>query len=433
MTSGARPTSRRVAAEAGPPSARSSGGSASSRSRIEVVPDDDLARTVLKLVWRKGELSRAEISRRTGRSRSTISTVVGRLLATGLVAEVGAGASRGGRRPILVGFQDEAGVILGVDVGATHVSVILTDLRGRTLAWREQPHLSRSDPKGAEELIATLGERCLAEWNGERSRLLGVGVAVPSPVDPASPDRVLERVLPAWREHGVLERLEDLFGVPVFVDNDANLGALAERWWGKAVGLDDFVYLKVATGVGAGLMIGGEVYRGATGVAGEIGHVAIDPSGPECVCGNRGCLATFVGTVQLVERAEELVARFPGSVLAGAELDIHAIEDAALGGDPLALQVVREAAVRLGIVVASVLNLLNPGSVILGGSLARAGSRLLDPLREAVASRTLVASAAASDIRTSELGKLSIALGAATHVLAATLANPTLVPAAKSA
>lgn len=401
---------------------------AGSLFRPAAVPDDQLARTVLGLVWSRRAVSRAEVARNTGRSRSTISEVVGRLLGTGLVAEVGAGKSRGGRRPILVGFQYDAAVILGVDVGATHISVILTDLRGRTLAWRERAHPVRSDPKGTEALITGLGEACLAEWNGERSRLMGIGVAVPSPVDPGSPDRVLERVLPAWRGHGVLDRLNSVFEVPVFVDNDANLGAVAERWWGEAVGIDDFVYLKVATGVGAGIMIGGEIYRGATGVAGEIGHVAIDPSGPECVCGNRGCLATFVGTRQLVDRAGALLARYSDSILAGTELDIRAIEDAAVSDDPLALQVVNEAAVRLGTVVAGVLNLLNPGSVIIGGSLARAGDRLVKPLRDAVATGTLVASAAATDIRTSELGERATALGAATHVLVAALANPRLFP-----
>ncbi len=399
--------------------------------RADVVSNDDLTRTVLNLVWERREVSRAEIARSTKRSRSTISEVVGRLLGTGLVAEAGAGESRGGRRPILVGFQDDAGVILGVDVGATHISLILTDLRGRTLAWRERAHPVRSDPKGAEALITALGEVCLAEWNGDRSRLMGIGVAVPSPVDPGSPGRVLDRVLPAWRGHSVLDRLNSVFGVPVFVDNDANLGAVAERWWGEAVGIDDFVYLKVATGVGAGIMIGGEIYRGATGVAGEIGHVAIDPGGPECLCGNRGCLATFVGTRQLVDRARALLERFPDSVLAGTEPDIRAIEDAALSDDPLALQVVTEAADRLGIVVAGVLNLLNPGSVILGGSLARAEDRLVKPLREAVATRTLVDSAAASDIRTSDLGARATALGAATHVLVAALANPRLFPGVK--
>ena len=168
-------------------------------------------------------------------------------------------------------------------------------------------------------------------------------------------------------------------------------------------------------------------------MAGEIGHIAIDPSGPECVCGNRGCLATFVGTRHLVERAAALLADHPDSTLAGTQPDIRMIEDAALAGDELARQVVNEAAVHLGIVVAGVLNLMNPGSVIIGGSLARAGDLLLAPLREAVASRTLVASAAASKIRTSEMGERATALGAATHVLVAALANPRLFPGVTSA
>jgi len=402
-------------------------------ARAVLASDQDLTTTVLDLVWKRREVSRAEIARNTGRSRSTISDVVSRLLDTGLVREVGSGESRGGRRPILIGFRDDAGVILGVDLGATHVSVILTDLRGSVLAWHDRPYPVRTDPGGAGKLVVELCRDCMTEWNGDSRLLMGIGVAVPSPVDPESPDRVLERIHPAWRGRAILDRLDAAFGAPVFVDNDANLGAVAERWWGKALGVDDFLYLKVATGVGAGLMIGGEIYRGSTGVAGEIGHIVVDPRGPECVCGSHGCLATLVGTQALVERTSNLLQTSPPSALAGKELNIKVIEDAALADDPVALRVVHEAAHHLGIALAGVLNLLNPGSVVVGGSLARAGDRLLVPLREAVFRRTLVASAAAADIGISELGPQATALGAATHVLVAALANPSLFPGVKSA
>ena len=402
------------------------------RSQPVALPDGGLADEVLDFVWRRRAVSRADIARHTGRSRSTISEVVARLLPTGLIEEVGSGESRGGRRPILIGFRDGAGSILGMDIGAAHVSVALTDLRGRILAWRRRDHPVQSDPKGTAALAVRLGEACLAAPGAGPTGPMGIGVAVPSPVDPGSPYRILERILPAWHDFDLLGALRSHFEVPVFVDNDANLGALAEHHWGKAVGIDDFAYLKVATGVGAGLMIGGEIYRGATGVAGEIGHVAIDPRGPRCVCGNRGCLATFVGTRALVDRTRALLPRFPGSVLARTVPDIRSLEDAALADDPLALKVVGEAAGNLGIVIAGVLNLMNPGSVILGGSLARLGDRLIAPLSEAVAGRTLVASAAASEIRTSELGPRATALGAATHVLVAALADPTLFPGVKS-
>jgi len=385
-------------------------------ARAVLASDQDLTTTVLDLVWKRREVSRAEIARNTGRSRSTISDVVSRLLDTGLVREVGSGESRGGRRPILIGFRDDAGVILGVDLGATHVSVILTDLRGSVLAWHDRPYPVRTDPGGAGKLVVELCRDCMTEWNGDSRLLMGIGVAVPSPVDPESPDRVLERIHPAWRGRAILDRLDAAFRAPVFVDNDANPGAVAAPWRGTAPGADDCLSLKAATGV-----------------AGEIGHIVVDPRGPECVCGSHGCLATLVGTQALVERTSNLLQTSPPSALAGKELNIKVIEDAALADDPVALRVVHEAAHHLGIALAGVLNLLNPGSVVVGGSLARAGDRLLVPLREAVFRRTLVASAAAADIGISELGPQATALGAATHVLVAALANPSLFPGVKSA
>jgi predicted NBD/HSP70 family sugar kinase len=192
--------------------------------------------------------------------------------------------------------------------------------------------------------------------------------------------------------------------------------------------VEDFAYIKVATGVGSGHVVGGRIYRGATGVAGEIGHIAVEPGGRPCICGLRGCLATVVGAPALVQRARQLLDDFPGSSLRSAALDIDAIENAALTGDPLALQVAREAAEHLGIAVAEMLNLLNPSLVVLGGGLARLGELLVEPLRETVKRRTLVTSLAATEIRTSDLGPRTVAIGAATRVLEAALADPSLFP-----
>ena len=358
-----------------------------------VATGDALTSTVLGLVWRRREVSRAQIARSTGRSRSTISDVVGRLLGTGLVAEVGAGESRGGRRPILVGFQDDAGVILGVDMGATHISALLTDLRGRTLAWRERPHPVRDDPKGAEALVTALGEACLADWSGDRSRLVGIGVAVPSPVDPGSPDRVLERILPAWRGHGVLDRLNAEFGVPVFVDNDANLGAVAERWWGEAVGIDDFVYLKVATGVGAGIMIGGEIYRGASDAAGEVGHMSVHFEGRRCACGSRGCVEAYASGPAIAARAIEGLGGASDSVLSDlvaedpALVTAEAVCRAAAAGDGHAARILTETARILAVAVANLVHVFNPDAIVIGGGVAAAGDPLFEPLRAEVRRR----------------------------------------------
>ncbi len=387
-----------------------------------------LADDVLRMIWTERTISRAEIARRANLSRSTVSELVAFLLSTGLVSEAGVGASRGGRRPINLEFQDEACVIVGLDIGATHLTAVLTDLRGRVLAaeYREWP--VRTDPDGTRALAIELIVACLAKRADVSRSLLGIGIAVPSPVDPRHPERLSPLVMPDWGGRNGFDVIQSRFGVPLFIDNDANLGALAEQWWGAGRGVPDFAYIKVATGVGSGHVIEGRVRRGATGVAGEIGHVAIDPRGDQCACGNRGCLVTFVGANALVERARTLLPDFPASSLASVPLTIEVIEAAAIADDPLAVQVVSEAAEYLGIAIAGMLNLMNPGAVIIGGGLSRVGHRLLAPLREVVLRRTFVSAVAASEIKHSDLGPLGVAVGAATLALEAALADPSLFP-----
>lgn len=387
--------------------------------------EEPLANSVRRLVWKVKRTTRADIARQTGLSRSTVSEIVESLLKTGLVAEAGAGRSRGGRRPIVLEFQDEAGCILGVDLGATHVSVVLTDLRGHVLSWKEQRHPVRTDPEGTRALVIKLCDACLKEWNHGTRRLIRIGVAVPSPVDPLNPRMLSEVVIPAWQGESGLEQLQQEYGVPVHVDNDANLGALAEQWWGAGRGVDDFIYIKIAHGVGAGYILNGEVYRGAGGVAGELGHLPIDPNGSPCVCGLRGCLATFVGSPALVQRTRELLAHYPDTILGSSEPSFANIEAAALNGDKLALRLVDEVAGYLGIAISGWFNLMNPNLAILGGGLAGLGELLLTPLRLKVRNSTLV-SKAAVDIKTGELGPRAVAIGAATLALKEMFADPVL-------
>lgn len=387
-----------------------------------------LADAVLRLIWRERRISRAAIAQKAHLSRSTVSEVVSEILPTGLVAEVGLGKSRGGRRPVLLEFQDDACVILGVEMGAAHVGAALTDLRGNVLAWEEREHPVRTDPEGTRALIGELADACLANGIRDGRPLVGIGVALPSPFDPAHPDELSTIVLPAWKGRLGLEGLGERYGVPVMVDNDANLGALAEHWWGAGREVDDFAYIKVATGIGSGHIIGGEIYRGATGVAGEIGHTSIDPNGKPCICGLRGCLVTLIGTPALLERVEELLEEHPDSALAGGDIDIDDLEKAALAGDDVAVQVAQEAAEHLGTVVAGLLNLMNPSMVVVGGDLAGLGELLLVPVRETARSRTLVSSVRAAEIRASELGPKSVAIGASTLILKAALEDSCLFP-----
>lgn len=414
---------------------RSAGGNGrGAAARRGPTPEDavrarPLTDAVLRLIWQEQTISRAEIARRANLSRSTVSEVVGALLPTGLVSEGGPGESLGGRRPIMLHFEDEACCILGAEMGATHLAVALTDLRGRVLHWEHRHHAVRTDPEGTRRLLGDLCETSLAARRGAAKRLVGIGVAVPSPVDPRHPFALSEVVMPEWQGRSGLEALGERFGVPVMMDNDANLGALAEYLWGAGQGVRDFAYVKVGTGIGSGHVIGGELYRGATGFAGEIGHLSIDPQGEPCICGLRGCLATHAGSPALVKQARRLLPEYPGSLLEGAEISITAIEAAALAGDPLALRVTREAAEFLGIAVAGLLNLMNPSVVIVGGGITGLGDCFLEPLRETVRSRTRVSSTAGASILMSGLGPQTVAVGAASLVLKEALANPRLFPA----
>ena len=189
-----------------------------------------LSETVLRMLWQERRISRADIARKTGLSRSTVTELIDDLLPTGLISETGVGPSRGGRPPIVLEFRDDAGLLLGVDMGASHVAVALMDLRGEVLAWRHAFHPVRSDPEGTRALIDRLCAECLAERAGARGLLVGIGVAVPCPVDPAHPDRLSELVLPDWKSKGGFKKLATRYRVPVFMDNDANLGAL-ERYY----------------------------------------------------------------------------------------------------------------------------------------------------------------------------------------------------------
>ena len=273
-----------------------------------------------------------------------------------------------------------------------------------------------------------MGVRSVLEADNVRlSQVLGIGVAVPSPVDKAHPGELLPLILPRWVGHNIATHLEKDFGRPVFVDNDANLGALAELWWGVGSSAADLAFIKVATGIGAGLIINGRIFRGSSGIAGEVGHTSIDTHGPRCVCGLKGCLTTFIGTPALLRRANAELRASGSDRRAPASID--ELVSAALDGDPVAVEVICYAGDKLGIGIANMLNLLNPQMVVIGGGIARAGDILLGAIRETILGLSLPASISNTEIKATSLNEWGIALGAATLVLEAALEDPSLFPA----
>lgn len=380
------------------------------------------SRLLLNLLWTEREISRADLSRRTGLSRSTISAIVNDLLETGLVRESHSGVSTGGRRPIMLEFQDEASFIVGLELGATHISCVLTDLRCKVRACWSASVPGREQPVVALEKMVTAVRSVLDAGSVDLSQVLGIGVAVPSPVDSNRPGELLPLLVPKWQGYNIETHLEAAFSRPVFVDNDANLGALAELWWTAGPAVRNLAYIKVATGIGAGLIIGGRVFRGSSGIAGEIGHTAIDASGARCECGLNGCLTTFIGTNFLLQSAADYARSSGSSRPVPKSLD--ELVDAALAGEPIAAELIRYTGQRLGIGVANMLNLLNPDTVVLGGGITRAGDLLVDAVRKTVGQMSLAESISHADIRVTALDEWGIAVGAATLVLESALQSP---------
>ena len=376
-----------------------------------------LADSILHLIWQEHQISRAEIARRLGLSRSTVTEIIKELLGSGFVKEVGIGESSGGRRPIVLQFQNDARVILGIGIGATHVSATLMDLAGIILVTEKRRHPVRNDPQGTLSLIIEIAKDCLSQVKRGKARLLSIGVALPSPVDPNHPEFLSEVVIPAWRGRSELDSLHKYFGVPIYVDNDANLGALAEHRWGAGQGVSDLTYVKLAYGIGAGFILNGEIYRGAAGVAGEMGHVPVDPNGEKCICGLTGCLVSIIGGQAIEDKAKRMLADYPQSDLRRESLSLALIEEAALNGDPLAVKLYADLVPSISLAMQGWINMMNPSRIILGGSMAKLGSLLVEPLQAMSNQNTLVGSVASTRIRIGELGENAESIGAATLAL----------------
>jgi predicted NBD/HSP70 family sugar kinase len=366
---------------------------------------------VLEVVRERGSVSRAEIAGETGLARSTVSTLIGELQRAGLVIEQGEGrpgAAQAGRPPVLLSLDPSAGAVLGIQFNHSYVRVAVADLSLALLAEETRDLDVDHDAASGIDAAATLADEVLDRAEIDRDRLLGAGVGVAGPIDRAAGAVGSSTILPAWVGVNVAARLAERLEMPVHVDNDANLGALAESVLGAGRGVQEMAYVMLSSGIGAGLILGGQLYRGAGGTAGEIGHVPVDESGPMCRCGNRGCLETFVGAGALVE----LLRRSHGS-----DLTVDRMIALAHAGDPGCQRVLADAGRTVGGVAAVLCNQFNPGRIVVGGELAGAGELLLEPLRQAVRRHAIPAAADDAEIVAGELGGRAELLGAVALVV----------------
>ena len=366
---------------------------------------------VLEVVRGSGSVSRADIARRTGLARSTVSTLVNELLRAGLLVERGApedGATTQGRPPVLLSFDPRAGAVLGVHFDHPVIRVAVADLGYTILAEATIAVDVDHDAQDSLDAAASLVEQVLARSGVERERLLGAGAALAGPIDQATGTVGSSAILPGWVGMPLAQELTLRLGLPVHVDNDANVGALAESVLGAGRGAQDMAYIMLGSGIGAGLIIGGQVYRGSGGTAGEIGHVLVDEHGPLCRCGNRGCLETYAGADALLD----LLRRQHGD-----GLTVDGLVQLARDGDAACQRVITDAARFVGVAAATLCNQLNPELLVIGGELAQTGSLLLDPLRASITRYAIPA--AAEDVRvvSGDLGDRAELLGALVLVL----------------
>jgi predicted NBD/HSP70 family sugar kinase len=353
---------------------------------------------IINALRTSGPLTQAELSRRTALAPSTISGIVSILAERGLVR---ADDEPGGRKGRLIHLDLEDRYVAGVEIGNGHLALALATLSARVVDFVRRPLVLGADVATTLDLTESLLDQLLASAGASRRDLLRGGVAVPAPLDLHGVLSSSPLIFPAWAGVDIATVFSERFDIPFTVDNDANLGGLADYLWGAGQGSHSMVFVGMNYGFGAGIILEGTLFHGATGVSGEIGHTTVDENGEFCQCGNRGCL----NTVASINRALELLAPIHPEIDSTEKL-----LDAAADGLPPAIRVLTDMGRASGVAIANVVNLLNPEVIVVGGDLARAGDVFTDPMTT-MATRLSMPAAAGVRILTTPLGERVFALG----------------------
>lgn len=356
---------------------------------------------VLECVLKQAPLSRAQISERTGLNKATVSNLVQELIAADLVKEIGTGESSGGRKPVMLLFNNKAGYAVGIDLGVHYVHGILTDLEGSVVAHKELQCPERKD------VLAQLYD-CIDSLIRSAPvcpyGIVGIGIGVPGIVD--SEGTILFAPNLEWNEVPLRKLVSERFHVPVTIDNEANAGALGERQYGAGRDIANLVYVSAGIGIGTGIIIHNELYRGTAGFSGELGHLSISMDGPKCRCGNNGCWELYASEKALLQLT--------------APLKLNSAQDvyrAAAEGNRQAIGFLRQIGTYLGIGIANIINVFNPEGVIIGNTLILAEPWIGETMREAVVQHTLSYHRSGLRLMFAELREQSAVRGAAVYAI----------------
>lgn len=377
-------------------------------------------RLILDTIRRLGSLSRATIAKETKLNPSTVTRIIQDLINEGFVQEIGYATSQGGRKPILVDLVPNVVNIIGVNVETTKVIGIISNLTGEILSHLEIP----IEDYRKEAIFKTVSQviNQLLSTPELKKEPIGIGIAMHGLVDV---DKGIVLYPPAfgWRDLPIVDLLESRFKLPVKLENNARALALGEWWFGAGRGLTNFIALKVGYGIGSGIILNGEIFRGVNFTAGEIGHTTVTVDGPLCDCGNYGCLESLASVKALVKRAkrglkEGRISAINSLSNGNPELvKPEYIFMAAEVGDELALEILQEAGRYLGITLANLTNILNPTKILLGGDILAGLDYILPTIKATVQARAMEIPAKRLQIQPIELGTNAVAIGATTLIL----------------
>jgi predicted NBD/HSP70 family sugar kinase len=362
--------------------------------------------TLLGLIRRHAPISRAELAKRTKLTRATVSALVEELIASHLVTETGIGESSGGRKPVLLEIDANAGYVIGFDVRTTDLLAIVANLRGEIVLRTHRPYHEPKDSDRVLSQIVAAAEDLKMKLPPSPLGLVGLGIGIPGIVEYPS-GRVLFVPHFGWSRLDWKPRLEEHFHIPVTLDNEANLAALGELEAGAAVRCTEMLYISVGSGIGAGFILNGEIFRGTCGYAGEVGHTTIHYNGKRCTCGNLGCWEMYASEKALADQVQ--LPYEPGV----SEQIFAKLRQ----GDTKALQAIREIGVWLGAGIGNMIYAFNPQMIVIGNSIARYEPWLDEIVEEAVKARFPFMTSYEVPIRYSALGEDAAARGAITLVI----------------
>ena len=374
--------------------------------------------------WSSGG-SRHGLADQLGFSKSKANALIAGLVEQGLLAEAGLQESSGGRRPENLRLNGALGVVVGVDIGATSLDVAVLRPDLSVLAQHGEPADVRQGPGVVLARVRVLMRELLSRSGLQARDVLGIGIGVPGPVNFAAGQLVNPPLMPAWDSFSIRDVLREEYAAPVFVDNDVNLMALGELWRLQR-SLTNFLVIKVGTGIGCGIVCHGEVYRGAAGSAGDVGHICVDQEGPRCHCGNLGCVEVMAAGPAITRMAVEAANAGESEALARVlraqgHLEALDVGEASRAGDAAANAIVQRAGKLIGQMLASVVNFFNPSHIFIGGGITRIGPLFLAAVRQSVYQRSLALSTRHLEIQYTPLGTQGGVIGAGVLAMQETL------------